>query len=112
MNNSLTATLTYATTSYKKMNLIAKLVRGKGALEGMSLLHHLPKKAGEILFKLVKSAVANAENNAKMKPETLYIKEIYVGRGPKLKRTRFVARSRVHGYVKHRSFVKVFLDTK
>lgn len=42
----------------------------------------------------------------------MYVKAIEVGRGPKLKRMRFVARARIHGYVKHRSFVKVILDNK
>jgi ribosomal protein L22 len=44
--------------------------------------------------------------------EDLYVARVDVWRGPKLKRVRFVARARVHGYVKHRSFVRVVLNSK
>ena len=112
MNASMTATLKYATTSYKKMQIIAQMIRGKKAIDALDMLHFLPHKSGTVLEKLVKSAVANATNNAGKKPENLVIKTIEVGRWPKLKRVRFVARARVHGYVKHRSFVKVELAEK
>ena len=49
-----TATLKYATTSYKKMELIAKIVRWKSVFEALTLLEYLPKKAGQLLHKVIK----------------------------------------------------------
>ncbi len=112
MNQSMTATLKYATISYKKMWVIAKLIRGKKATDVLDMLEFLPKKWADIVRKVVNSAVSNAVNNAWKNKDSLYIETVEVGRGPKLKRIRFVARARIHGYVKHRSFVKVVLVSK
>jgi len=70
----------------------------------------IPKKPAKILIKVIKSANSNAKNASDTKE--LYIKEINVGRAPKLKRIRFSSRSRISHYVKFRSFVKVVLNTK
>jgi len=64
MNRSYTATLRYATLSYQKMNLIAKMVRGKKATEALDILSMMPKKAAQVLWKVVRSASANAVHNA------------------------------------------------
>lgn len=110
MNRSYTATLRYATLSYQKMNLIAKVVRWKKVPEALDILSMMPKKAAQILWKVVKSAASNAENNANADPNNLTVATINVGRGMLLKRYRFVSRSGVHRYFKHRSFVKVVLE--
>jgi len=65
-----------------------------------------------MLWKVVRSAQSNAVTNGNDTATALYISHIDVGRGPKIKRSRFVGRSRIHAYVKHRSFVRVVLDTK
>jgi large subunit ribosomal protein L22 len=109
MTWEVTAVLKYATTSYKKMELIAKIVRWKRVFEALTLLEYLPKKAGQILHRLIKSAAANAVENAWYNLNDLVIDTIYVGRGPKIKRMRFASRSKTHRYIKHRSFVKVIL---
>lgn len=92
------------------MNLIAKMVRGKKANEALDLLSMMPKKAAQILRKVVRSATANATHNADANADELKIAIINVGRGMLLKRHRFVSRSGVHRYFKHRSFVKVVLE--
>lgn len=112
MNSSMTAQLKYATTSYQKMWLIAKMVRGKRAEDALVFLEHLPKTWAKIMRKVVKSAVANAVNNAGEKSENLVVDRIEVGRWPKLKRMKFVWRARIHGYLRHRSCVKVVLAAK
>ncbi|MFA5747924.1 MAG: uL22 family ribosomal protein [Candidatus Absconditabacterales bacterium] len=111
MNNSLTATLKYALVSDKKMALIAQLVKGKQVEKALALLQFLPKKGAKILYKVIKSAESNAKN-AGNDVKTLYVQKIDVGRAPKLKRVRFVSRSRISHYVKFRSFVKIFLNNK
>lgn len=95
--------------SYKKMNLIAKLVRWKTAHDSLTLLQFTPKKWAWILYKAVKSAIANAVNNWKFDEQQLFVEHILVGRWPKLKRMKFASRSRMHQYVHHRSYVKVIL---
>ena len=112
MSASMTATLKYATTSYKKMWVIAKMIRWKDVTTASTLLEFLPKKWAKVMRKVVLSAVANATNNLDKDADKLYIDRVEVGRGPKLKRMRFVGRARIHGYVKHRSFVKVVLASK
>lgn len=111
MQGHMTATLKYALSSRKKMNLVAKLVRGKQAESALTLLEYTPKKSAKILHKVVKSALSNATKAGK-DPKSLYISRIEVGKWPSLGRIRFVGRSRVHRYEKHRSFVKVVLDVK
>lgn len=61
---------------------------------------------------MIKSAVANAVNNNSLDLNSLFIERIDVGRGPKIKRVRFVSRSRISHYEKYRSYVKVVLNTK
>jgi len=111
MSKSLTATLKYATLSEKKINVVAKMIQGKPVDEVLTLLKFLPKKSSAILWKLVKAASSNAEHNLNIKSNALIVKTVDVGRGPKIKRVRAVGRSRMHGYIKHRSFVRVVLDT-
>ena len=111
MDNQVSATLKYALLSDKKMNLIADLVRGKKATEAMSDLEFLPKKWARTLYKLLKSAIANA--SAKWLPvDQLVIDRIEVGRWPKIKRIRFTSRSRISHYEKYRCYVKVVLAVK
>lgn len=110
MNRSLTAVLKYALSSDKKMQLVAKLVRWKKVIDALNILSFTPKKSARILIKVVKSALANAKHNADFKESELYISNIEIWKGPNIKRMRYVWRSRVHWYVKYRSFVKVVLD--
>lgn len=111
MNRSLTATLKYALTSDKKLQLAAKLIRWKNVNDAINTLSFTQKKAAKILLKVIKSALANATNNAWHEGE-LYVSRVDIGKWPLLKRMRFVGRSRVHAYVKYRTFVRVVLDSK
>ncbi len=112
MKTEVSATLKYALISDKKLNLVADLVRDKSVLSALNILEYMPKKWARILYKLIKSASANAVNNNKLALDDLLIKEILVGRWPKIKRVRFVSRSRISHYEKYRSYVKVVLATK
>jgi len=61
---SRTSKKSYADTSFKKLSVIAKIIRGKNTEEALTILHNLPQKAAKILYKHVKSAIYNAKNNA------------------------------------------------
>ena len=106
----MTATLKYALMSDKKLSLIAKLVIWKKVTDALSFLEYLPKKGAKILYKVIKSAYSNAMNSGKT--WDLYIQKIDIGKWPKIKRVRFVSRSRISHYLKYRSFVRVVLNVK
>ncbi len=93
----------------KKINLIADLVRNKDILTAINLLKFTPKKGAKILGKIVKSAVANAENNFKQNKNSLFIKEIIVTEGSTLKRSVPVSRGRTHPILKRTAHATVRL---
>ena len=80
------AELKFARISARKVKIVADLVRGKNVDEALAIMKFTPKASSEILEKLLKSAIANAENNHGMSHEKLYISEIYANQGPTLKR--------------------------
>jgi large subunit ribosomal protein L22 len=69
--------------SPQKVRLVVDVVRGKGAEEALDLLRFMPNKAAEPVFKLVQSAIANAEENFGLDAEDLYISRIYADEGPR-----------------------------
>lgn len=99
-------------TSPTKVNLIAKLVRGKDVKEAITLLKYIPRKGAKILAKVIESAVANAENNFKQDKSTLYIKEIVINDGMMLKRSIMRARGRSTPILKRNAHITVKLDVK
>ena len=86
------ATVKYARISSRKIAIVANLIRGKNVDEALAILKFTPKAGAEILEKLLKSAIANAENNNQMSHSKLYIAEIYSNQGPTLKRIRPAAK--------------------
>jgi len=88
------AVLKYARISSRKVNIVIDLIRGKKVADAFAILKHTPKAASAILEKLLKSAVANAENNYDMDVDKLYISEAYATQGPTLKRFRARAQGR------------------
>ncbi len=94
----------------KKANLIAGMVREKSANEALEILKFTPKKAAKILYKLLNSAVSNAESNFKQDKTSLVVKEIIINKGPTLKRGVSVSKGRVHPILKRTSHITVLLD--
>jgi large subunit ribosomal protein L22 len=80
--------------SSRKVNIVLDLIRGKKIGDAFAILRHTPKAASPIVEKLLKSAVANAENNHNMDVEKLYVAEVYSTQGPTLKRFRARAMGR------------------
>lgn len=73
----------------RKMGLLADEVRGKGINDALSLLKlHPRKRTAEVLYTLIKSAAANATQKGTVDVDTLFVKTIFVGQGPTLKRFR------------------------
>jgi small subunit ribosomal protein S19 len=80
------AILRYSRISARKVKIVADLIRGKKVDEALSIIKFTPKAASEVLEKLLKSAIANAENNHGMNRGNLIVSEIYANQGPTLKR--------------------------
>ena len=86
------ATLKYARISSRKVKIVADLIRGKKVEEALAIIKFTPKASSELLEKLLKSAIANAENNHGMNRGNLIVSEIYANQGPTLKRIRPAAK--------------------
>ena len=86
------AILRYSRISARKVKIVADLIRGKKVDEALEIVKFTPKASSEILEKLLKSAIANAENNHGMNRGNLIVSEIYANQGPTLKRIRPAAK--------------------
>lgn len=86
------ATLKFARISSRKVKIVADLIRGKDVDEALAIMKFTPKASSEVLEKLLKSAIANAENNHGMSSNNLYVAEIYANQGPTMKRIRPAAK--------------------
>jgi large subunit ribosomal protein L22 len=98
--------------SPKKANLVAGLVRGAMVTDALDQLKFTPKKAADILYKVIASAAANAETNFKQNRDRLYIKEIVVGKGPTYKRSVSISRGRMHPIKKRTANITVTVDVR
>ena len=86
------ATLNNARISARKVKIVADLIRGKDVKEALAIVKFTPKAASETIEKLLKSAIANAENNHNMTSNKLYVAEIFANQGPTMKRIRPAAK--------------------
>ena len=101
------AHLKYARISPRKVKIVLDLIRGKDVAQAMAILKNTPKSASEYLTKLLRSAVANAENNFNMDASKLYVSECFVCPGPILKRIMPRAQGRAFRIRKRTSHVTI-----
>ena len=98
--------------SSRKARLVVDMVRGKGIQEAMNILQVSPQKTAPILSKLLKSAVANAEQGGVSDVDQLFVKTVMVDQGPVLKRFMPRAQGRASRIRKPTSHITVVLDVK
>ncbi len=96
----------------RKVQLVVDLIRGKAVGEAISILRHTPKSASPVVEKLLNSAIANAEHNYEMDPNSLVISEVYVNPGPTMKRFRPRARGSASRINKRTSHITVVVSQK
>lgn len=96
----------------RKVRLVAGLIKGKDALFAEQQLKFLTKRATGPLVKLLKSALANAENNFSLLKENLFIKEMVVNEGTKMKRFKPKALGRAALIQKKTSHIKLVLEER
>lgn len=106
------AVLRYARISSRKVVIVLKLIIGKSLDEAYAILKHTPKRASEILMKLLKSAEANAVNNNELDRDKLYVAEAYANQGPSLMRVRPRAQGRAYRIRKRTSHITVILKER
>ena len=95
--------------SQRKVGIVLDLIRNKPVETAMAILKNTPKSACEPLAKLLKSAIANAENNHNMDVSRLYVAECFVCPGPTLKRIRPKDHGRAHRILKRTSHMTIVL---
>ncbi len=106
------ATLKYARISSRKVKIVADLIKGKRVDEALAIVKYTPKASSEVIEKLLKSAIANAENNHNMTHEKLYVAEIYANQGPTLKRIRPAAKGSAVRIRKRTSHITIVLKER
>jgi large subunit ribosomal protein L22 len=99
----------YMRISPQKVRKIVGAVKGQPVESGLNTLRFMPQKAAGMLEKVVRSAVANADQNAGLDVDGLVIKNILVDEGPMLKRFRPRARGRASRILKRTSHVTVIV---
>lgn len=106
------ATLSNVRISTRKVQIVLDLIRNKPTDVELATLALTPKAASPILEKLVKSAIANADNNHSMNKDSLYVAECYVTPGPIMKRVMPRAQGRAYRILKRTSHITVVLKEK
>jgi large subunit ribosomal protein L22 len=96
--------------SAQKMREVVRQIQGLAALQAQAVLQFVPRKGARLVAKTLNSAIANAENNNKIKPESLRIKEAVAGTATSLKRFQPKARGSAGPIIKRRCHIKITLS--
>lgn len=97
----------YVRISPLKVNYICAEIRGKQVDEALSMLKFTPKRGAKELYKVLHSAVANAENNLNIDRENLYVKNAFANDGPTMKRFHPKAKGMAYPILKRSSHIGV-----
>ena len=98
--------------SPQKTRLVVDMVRGKAVQEALNILKFSPQRPADVVAKLVRSAVANAEQKGIADVDRLFVKAVFVDQGPVLKRFMPRAQGRATKIRKPTSHITVVLDVK
>ena len=106
------AKLSYARVSVQKACFVLDAIRGKDVQTALGIVMYNPRYASTLIEKLLKSAIANAENNNGMNRDNLYVAECYANKGPTMKRIRPRAQGRAYRIEKTMSHITIVRDEK
>ena len=106
------AKLSYARIPVQKACFVMDAIRGKDVETALAILQYNPRYASSVIYKLLSSAVANAENNKGMNRSNLYIAECTASNGPIMKRIQPRAQGRAYRINKRMSHLTVVLDER
>jgi large subunit ribosomal protein L22 len=97
--------------SATKARRVVNLVRGMPAKEALTVLQFAPQSASEPVYKVLASAIANAENNERLDPDSLLVSEAFVDEGPTMKRFRPRAQGRAYRIRKRTCHITIVLES-
>ncbi|SHH72162.1 large subunit ribosomal protein L22 [Sporobacter termitidis DSM 10068] len=106
------AHLKYARISPRKVQIVCDLIRGKDTKTAQAILMATPKAASELMLKLLKSAVSNAENNHNLDPDNLFVSQTFANPGPIQKRMMPRAQGRGYRINKRTSHITIVVSEK
>ena len=106
------AKLSYARIPVQKACFVLDAIRGKDVATAIGILEYSPRYASGVIEKLLKSAIANAENNQGLNQADLYVAECWAGDGPIMKRVKPRARGRAYRIEKRMSNISIVLDKR
>jgi len=96
--------------SPQKMREVVRQIQGMKAVEAHAVLSVVPRKSARLVAKTLKSAIANAENNNNLKPESLRVKEAVAGTASRLKRFTPKARGSAGPIIKRQCHIRIVLS--
>lgn len=102
----------YIRISPSKLRIVMNLIRGKKVGEAFAILKYTPKVGSEVIEKVLRSAVANAEHNFNMNVDKLVVSTCFVDAGPTMKRIHPRSRGQAFKILKRSSHVTVCVDEK
>jgi large subunit ribosomal protein L22 len=94
----------------QKLRLVCDQVRGKNAEQALTILKFMPQKGSEFIYKVLQSALANAENNYQLNRTEMFIKTIFANEAVRLKRMKAGPRGRYQPRIRRYSHLIVVLD--
>ena len=98
--------------SNTKAKIVLDQIKGKSIGEALGILAYSPRYAAEIIEKVLKSAVANAENNLELDVNNLYVEDVVANQGPTLKRIRPRAQGRAYIINKRTAHISIYLNER
>ncbi|TWH47041.1 50S ribosomal protein L22 [Sporomusa sp. KB1] len=96
----------------RKIRIVVDLIRGKDVGEAFAILKYTPKVGAEVVEKVLKSAVANAEHNCDLNTDALYVSQVFVDQGPTLKRIHPRSRGQAFKILKRTSHVTLVVKER
>lgn len=106
------AKLSFARVSAQKACFVLDAIRGKDVETALGIVTYNPRYASALIEKLLKSAIANAENNNGMNANNLYVAECYANQAPTMKRIKPRAQGRAYRINKRMSHITIVLDER
>jgi len=100
----------FARISDRKARIVLEQIKGKGVMQAAALLQFNPRYGAVLISKVLKSAVANAEENHSLDPSNLYVQDVFADQGPTLKRIQPRAKGRAYRINKRTSHITIILN--
>jgi len=98
--------------SPSKAKIVLDQIKGKDVVTAAGLLRYSPRYASDVIYKVLNSAVANAENNLGMDTDKLFVEEAYANQGPTMKRIRPESKGRAYKILKKTSHISIVLNER